>query len=245
MKIKKKTIVLISIIAILLLSIIVKLSTDFYKENKLKEEIKEIVRLINTNPENNEKIDELLNRTVIKKGKYNIVETSLKKYYKELYSDYSNLLFIIDDENFTNYLSETSLRENRPSFINTKNNIENTYNQIDALYTEVENEVKEISIKLPYISEYNLSTYYKELYLSLIDDNLGAEFINNLDKKQKFNKFIQENKAKDKLAIYEEAIQYLSTYNNEWSIKNGVIEFKDMSYKTEYEIIMNKLKEVE
>lgn len=237
MKIKKKTIVLISIIAILLLSIIVKLSTDFYKENKLKEEIKEIVRLINTNPENNEKIDELLNRTVIKKGKYNIVETSLKKYYKELYSDYSNLLFIIDDENFTNYLSETSLRENRPSFINTKNNIENTYNQIDALYTEVENEVKEISIKLPYISEYNLSTYYKELYLSLIDDNLGAEFINNLEK--------EKNKAKDKLAIYEEAIQYLSTYSNEWSIKNGVIEFKDMSYKTEYETIMNKLKEVE
>ena len=237
MKIKKKTIVLISIIAILLLSIIVKLSTDFYKENKLKEEIKEIVRLINTNPENNEKIYELLNRTVIKKGKYNIVETSLKKYYKELYSDYSNLLFIIDDENFTNYLSETSLRENRPSFINTKNNIENTYNQIDALYTEVENEVKEISIKLPYISEYNLSTYYKELYLSLIDDNLGAEFINNLEK--------EKNKAKDKLAIYEEAIQYLSTYNNEWSIKNGVIEFKDISYKTEYEIIMNKLKEVE
>lgn len=237
MKIKKKTIVLISIIAILLLSIIVKLSTDFYKENKLKEEIKEIVRLINTNPENNEKIDELLNRTVIKKGKYNIVETSLKKYYKELYSDYSNLLFIIDDENFTNYLSETSLRENRPSFINPKNNIENTYNQIDALYTEVENEVKEISIKLPYISEYNLSTYYKELYLSLIDDNLGAEFINNLEK--------EKNKAKDKLAIYEEAIQYLSTYNNEWSIKNGVIEFKDISYKTEYEIIMNKLKEVE
>ena len=237
MKIKKKTIVLISIIAILLLSIIVKLSTDFYKETKLKEEIKEIVRLINTNPENNEKIDELLNRTVIKKGKYNIVETSLKKYYKELYSDYSNLLFIIDDENFTNYLSETSLRENRPSFINTKNNIENTYNQIDALYTEVENEVKEISIKLPYISEYNLNTYYKELYLSLIDDNLGAEFINNLEK--------EKNKAKDKLAIYEEAIQYLSTYNNEWSIKNGVIEFKDMSYRTEYETIMNKLKEVE
>lgn len=237
MKIKKKTIVLISIIAILLLSIIVKLSTDFYKENKLKEEIKEIVRLINTNPENNEKIDELLNRTVIKKGKYNIVETSLKKYYKELYSDYSNLLFIIDDENFTNYLSETSLRENRPSFINTKNNIENTYNQIDALYTEVENEVKEISIKLPYISEYNLSTYYKELYLSLIDDNLGEEFINNLEK--------EKNKAKDKLAIYEEAIQYLSTYNNEWSIKNGVIEFKNISYRTEYETIMNKLKEVE
>ena len=237
MKIKKKTIVIISIIAILLLSIIVKLSTDFYKENKLKEEIKEIVRLINTNPENNEKIDELLNRTVIKKGKYNIVETSLKKYYKELYSDYSNLLFIIDDENFTNYLSETSLRENRPSFINTKNNIENTYNQIDALYTEVENEVKEISIKLPYISEYNLSTYYKELYLSLIDDNLGEEFINNLEK--------EKNKAKDKLAIYEEAIQYLSTYNNEWSIKNGVIEFKNISYRTEYETIMNKLKEVE
>ena len=237
MKIKKKTIVLISIIAILLLSIIVKLSTDFYKENKLKEEIKEIVRLINTNPENNEKIDELLNRTVIKKGKYNTVETSVKNYYKELYSDYNNLLFIIDDENFTNYLSETSLRENRPSFINTKNNIENTYNQIDALYTEVENEVKEISIKLPYISEHNLSTNNKELYLSLIDDYLGTEFIKNLEK--------EKNKAKDKLAIYEEAIQYLSTYNNEWSIKNGVIEFKDMSYKTEYETIMYKLKEVE
>ena len=55
----------------------------------------------------------------------------------------------------------------------------------------------------------------------------------------------EKNKAKDKLAIYEEAIQYLSTYNNEWSIKNGVIEFKDISYKTEYETIMNKLKEVE
>lgn len=234
---KKKTIIIIAIIALIILSIIIKLSVDFYKENKLKNEVKEIVEILKKDPNNNERINEILNRTIIKSGKYNIVETSIKKYYKDLYSDYSNLLFIIDDQNFTNYLSESSLKENRPSFINTKNNITNTYNQIDALYIEVENQVTEMSIKLPYISEYDVSTYYKELYLSLIDDNLGTEFLNNIE--------IDKNKAKEKLAIYEEAIQYLSTYNNKWSIKNGSIVFEDLSYTTEYETIINKLKEVE
>lgn len=234
---KKKTIFIIYIITILILSIIIKLSLDFYKETKLKKEINKIVELLNNEPENNEKIDELLNRTIIKSGKYNIVETNVKKYYKELYIDYSNFLFITDDDNFTNYLSETSLKENRPSFINTKNNITNTYNQIDALYTEVKKQVTEMSIKLPFISEENLSNYYKELYLSLIDDNLGTKFLEQLEK--------EKNTSKEKLSIYEEAIQYLSTYNKEWSIKNGEIKFDDLSYKTEYDTIINKLKEVE
>lgn len=234
MKNKKNMILIIAIIVIIVLGITIKISLDFYQENKVKKEVEAIINILENDPENETAINEILNREVVKNGKYNKLETSIKSYYKEFYLNYSNLLFITSEDNFSYYLSTSTLKENRPSFINLKNNLDNTSNQLSEIYNTIDNLIKDNSLKLPYITEHNLNSYYKKLYLSLIDDYLPDTF--NKIKTQKEN-------AQKKLEIYQEAINYLSTHNNEWELKNNNVTFKDIIKNDEYQNIINKLEE--
>lgn len=231
---KKYLIIAIIILAIaLIVGISLKIGTDFSKETKIKNEVKLIVEYLNKGLYNDETLTKILNREVVETGDYNLVEKSIKSYYKDLQADLSNIDFLISEDNFSNYLSGSNLKEDRPSFIKSKDNLHNTKSQITEVFTELDNQLNDKSLKMIYIADKDVKSYYKEFYLSLIDEYLDEDFYNNI-------KTSKENTL-SKIDTYNETLDFLIANKGHWDIDKEVIIFDDNIYYEEYLSITNKL----
>lgn len=234
---KKYLIIAIIILAIaLIIGISLKIGTDFSKETKIKNEVKLIVEYLDKGLYNDETLTKILNREVVETGDYSFVEKSIKSYYKDLQADLSNFDFLISEDNFSNYLSGSNLKEDRPSFIKSKDNLHNTKSQITEVFIELDNQLNDKSLKMTYIADKDVKSYYKEFYLSLIDEYLDEDFYNNI-------KTSKENTL-SKIDTYNEALDFLIANKGHWDIDKEVIIFDDNIYYEEYLSITNKLTEV-
>lgn len=234
---KKYLIIAIIILAIaLIIGISLKIGTDFSKETKIKNEVKLIVEYLDKGLYNDEELTKVLNREVVESGEYSIVEKSIKSYYKDLQADLSNFDFLISEDNFSNYLSGSNLKEDRPSFIKSKDNLHNTKSQITEVFTGLDSHLNDKSLKIIYIADKDVKSYYKEFYLSLIDEYLDEDFYNNI-------KTSKENTL-SKIDTYNEALDFLIANKGHWDIDKEVIIFDDNIYYEEYLSITNKLTEV-
>lgn len=234
---KKYLIIAIIILAIaLIIGISLKIGTDFSKETKIKNEVKLIVEYLDKGLYNDEELTKVLNREVVESGEYSIVEKSIKSYYKDLQADLSNFDFLISEDNFSNYLSGSNLKEDRPSFIKSKDNLHNTKSQITEVFAGLDSHLNDKSLKIIYIADKDVKSYYKEFYLSLIDEYLDEDFYNNI-------KTSKENTL-SKIDTYNEALDFLIANKGHWDIDKEVIIFDDNIYYEEYLSITNKLKEV-
>lgn len=235
---KKKYIFVITIIILVIISLIVaiKITTDFNKENEIKNEVQEVIKYFEKGIYNNEEINKILNRQLIIKGKYSKVEKALKEYLLDLQINLSNLEFLISEDSFSNYLSTSNLKEDRPTFVKSKNNLNNTKSQINEIYNELNNQLNDdITIKT-YIDKYEVKKYYKDLYISLIENEISKNFKNS----------IEENKeqALNKLTIYDEIFNFLIANNRSWKINQDIIVFDNNLLYEEYIKMTDKLKEV-
>lgn len=232
---KKKilTIIIISLIVIAVAAITIKLVSDLNKETTLKNEVKEISKFMNINQNENDEINEILTRREITKGKYKNIENDIKQYYQVIYSDLQNFSFLIDNDNFNIYLSSENLNEDKPSFIKSKDNLQNTKAQIDEYYNKLIKELNDESIKLSFITEARLDSYYRNFYLELtslaISDNLKKELDTAYEE------------VLSKIEIYNEALDFLVANKGHWAIKNNVIIFDDTILYEGYLEITNKL----
>lgn len=232
---KKKilTIIIISLIVIAVAAITIKLVGDLNKETILKNEVKEISKFMNINQNENDEINEILTRREITKGKYKNIENDIKQYYQVIYSDLQNFSFLIDNDNFNIYLSSENLNEDKPSFIKSKDNLQNTKAQIDEYYNKLIKELNDESIKLSFITEDRLDSYYRNFYLELtslaISDNLKKELDTTYEE------------VLSKIEIYNEALDFLVANKGHWAIKNNVIIFDDTILYEGYLEITNKL----
>ncbi len=232
---KKKilTIIIISLIVIAVAAITIKLVGDLNKETTLKNEVKEISKFMNINQNENDEINEILTRREITKGKYKNIENDIKQYYQVIYSDLQNFSFLIDNDNFNIYLSSENLNEDKPSFIKSKDNLQNTKAQIDEYYNKLIKELNDESIKLSFITEARLDSYYRNFYLELtslaISDNLKKELDTAYEE------------VLSKIEIYNEALDFLVANKGHWAIKNNVIIFDDTILYEGYLEITNKL----
>lgn len=234
---KRKYIIIISIISLVLLAAITfgKIGLDFYKETKIKDEIKEIMKYINSSNYSDQKLHEIFERRVVKKGDYNEVETSIKNYYKDLSNDLSNLQFLLSEDNFINYLSSNNLKEDRPNFVKSKNNLENSASQINEVYQNIDIRMNDINTKRYYIADKQVKTYYKDFYLSLIEDNITEEF-----KKRIKN---EKNNGLEKIKTYNQVLDFLIVNEGHWDLNQDTIMFDEPTLYEEYLSITKTLKE--
>lgn len=230
---KKKTIIIFIIIAIIIAFITTKLISDFTKETKIKDEIKEISKVFKVVNIDDDEVNEILNRRIIKSGPYKDVEDSIKKYYQNVYSNLKNLTFLLDDDNFSIYLSGDNLKEDKPNFTKSKDNLLNTKAQIDEYYNLLTDELDNKQTKIEYILDKDVSPYYQEFYLELTSLAISNDFNNELSE-------AYENTI-TKIDIYNEALDFLITNKGHWSIKDDVIIFDDTVLYEEYINITKKL----
>lgn len=234
---KRKYIIIISIISLVLLATITfgKIGLDFYKETKIKEEIKEIMKYINNSNYTDQKLTEILERSVVKKGDYNEVETSIKNYYKDLANDLSNLQFLLSEDNFVNYLSADNLKEDQPNFIKSKANLVNSASQIEEVYQNINTRTTDINTKRYYIADKQVKTYYKDFYLSLIEDNITEEFTKKIK--------VEKNNGIEKTKTYNQVLDFLIANEGHWNLNQDIIVFDETTLYEEYLNITKSLKE--
>lgn len=234
---KRKYIIIISIISLVLLATITfgKIGLDFYKETKIKEEIKEIMKYINNSNYTDQKLTEILERSVVKKGDYNEVETSIKNYYKDLANDLSNLQFLLSEDNFVNYLSADNLKEDQPNFIKSKAKLVNSASQIEEVYQNINTRTTDINTKRYYIADKQVKTYYKDFYLSLIEDNITEEFTKKIT--------AEKSNGVEKTKTYNQVLDFLIANEGHWNLNQDIIVFDETTLYEEYLNITKSLKE--
>lgn len=230
---KKKTIIIFTLIVIAVLGIVTKLALDLNKETKIRNEIKEISKVFDIANIDDDQVNEILSRRIVKKGHYADVEDSIKTYYINLYSDLKNLTFLLDDDNFSSYLTEKNLNDDKPTFIKSKDNLQNSKAQIEEYYTKLTNELTDKTTKLSYAAKKNLSTYYRDFYLELTTLAIADDFQTEIETAYK--------QANTKIDVYNEALDFLIANKGHWEVKNEVIIFDETTLYEEYLVITDKL----
>lgn len=235
MKKKYVMIVLVILLAIVSIITVIKVATDLNKETKIKNEVQEIINILESDVIDKTELMEILDRRVIKKGDYVEVENSIKLYYKDLYDDISNLTFLINEDNYSNYLTSTNLKEDQPNFIKSKDNLQNTEAQINEVYTELTNQLTDKSTIMLYIIDKEVKTYYKDFYYTLVKDYITENWQEDLSSKK--------NNTLTIIKTYNEALDFLVANKSHWKISNDLITFDDTILYEEYLLITDKLKE--
>lgn len=229
----KKTLIICIFVIVVVIGISIKLVLDLNKETKIRNEINEISKVFNLANVDDDQVNEILSRRIIKKGHYAVVEDCIKNYYINLYSDIKNLTFLLDDDNFNNYLTEKNLNDDQPTFIKSKDNLQNSKAQIDEYYTKLINELKEKDKKLSYVATKNLSTYYRDFYLELTTLAIPEDFQTQVEDAYK--------QTLEKIEIYNKAFDFLIANKGHWTVKNEVIIFDETTLYEEYIALTEKL----
>ena len=226
-------IIIILIISIITLFMSTKLGNDLKKENTIKNEVKEITKVFSTENIDDDDVNEILNRRLIKKGEYAKVEDSIKCYYQDLYSSIKNLSFLISSSNYSSYLTEGNLKDDAPSFDKSKTNLANYKAQLDEIYNSYyENYSNEDKI-LSYIKDKKAGNYYVQCYLDVIEANKNEDLATEFEKKY--------NDNVNKVDIYNQIFDLLIKNKKHWAIVNGSITFDDPKLLDKYLELYNQL----
>lgn len=215
--------IIVSIMFLIILALIIVFAVkDLNQEEKLENEIENVIKLINTNPMDDNKINIILNRTITTK-KYSKVEKAIKSYLKEISIVFNKSYQIVDNDKISYFLTIENYKTDGKEFTETLRYITETKENIENINKDIENLSNKKVIK-SYIDNKNLDTYYNNLYYNLIyeEDNLKLnsdidnyyELLNNLEnliiflKENKDNWIIQDNK----IAFNNNDL--INTYNN-------------------------------
>lgn len=201
-------------------------------ESLLEKEFSEARRMSNSFEYSYDEVNEVLDRTIAKKGEYKILEESYKLYLKDIYTTLINAKNIIDDNKINSLLSYDNYSNDGPEFKNTKQYIKKSKKTLEDCKDSYEELFTDKKIK-QYIDGKKLSDYYidiyseeiaKQTYDQKIIDSI-EESIEILDSIDSVIDFLIENKNNWKLEnekIYFNSDELVSTYNN---LLNG--NFKD------------------
>jgi hypothetical protein len=234
---KKNTIILVTIILFLVgILITIKIVSDFNKEKKINQEIKEIIKYYEKSSYNDENLKKILDRKIIEKGPYSEVEKSIKQYYKDLTQELSNLDFLLSKDNFSSYITTKNITEDRPTFIKSKERLENTKNQINSVHLQIDKLLNDKYEVMSYIANKEVKKYYKDYYFSLVKNYLTSSFSKNITSKK--------DMILNNIDIYEEIFDYLISTKGNWKIEDNTITFKNIINQDEYNNILKKIKEV-
>ncbi|HAB66775.1 MAG TPA: hypothetical protein DCE23_05355 [Firmicutes bacterium] len=231
---EKKHVIFFIILLLLIIGFIIAFNviSDLNDETKIKNEIKEISEVFTIANIDNENVNEILDRKVIKKGIYADIEVGIKQYYKNLYSDLKNLTFLLDADNFTNYLSSKNITEDGPIFLKSRSNLNNSKAQIIEYYDKFTKSLSNNNTKLSYINQ-NEKKYYIDFYLELTNLALPENFESSLKD--------EYDNALNNIEIYIKAFDFLYANRSNWEIRNTELVFEDATILDEYMQVIDQL----
>ena len=230
---KKKVFAVLGVLLVLIVGVIVYfVVSDLNQEEKLKNELEEINRLVDSESINMNEINEKLER-IVTDGDYAVVERAFKDYLKDNFDNVMEITSLLNDERITKLLTVENYKNDGKEFLETKSYILSTREQLRNCkdkYIEFFTEDKIMS----YINDKGLDSYYIDLYK---DEFVGD--IENDDSDQ-----IVEG-AIDELILLldrtELVINFLSSNQDDWQIENDHIVFSSDSLSNEYDSLLEQV----
>lgn len=214
---KKKWIILITILVIFVVALIgvfaYFLISDLKQEENLKAEMNEINNILNSSDFNIDKLNEKIENRVTT-GDYLKVENAAKNYLSDVLETNKELYVILNDETMTNLLTADNYKNDGKEFKETKSYIDETINKLEGCkekYKEYMSDEKVMS----YIENDELDEYYVNLYkeimgessYDIIDSSIN-ELITLLNDEEKVIDFLIENK--DNWEVQDDQILFTS-----------------------------------
>ncbi|MBO4855621.1 hypothetical protein J5500_04430 [Candidatus Saccharibacteria bacterium] len=181
---------------------------------------------------NNQKIDEVLKRTV-SSGNYARVETSLKSYVGDLVTNINDIKAVTDNEAVYDSLEGSYLAKNAGKLDETIVELTEASKKVDELTKNADKLYNEEDVKA-YIKDQQLGENYSQLFIENAklfydDDELRDNYKNTL-------KLLRSS-----IAVEIEAIEYLKNHRSDWEIKDNQLKFKNDAISKEYTKILEKV----
>lgn len=198
------------------------------QENILKEEAEKLAKLDLTKDE--------IDMDIKTKGKYAIVEKTMKDYMKETQTVMTELIDLFNNSDLDKTLSSENLSKDAPEFVETKEKLASLKTKLSEYSEKCDKLLNAKNIENA-INDKGVSKYYKELYVNLMLDDETKESIEKENTELK--KSIEEvNKAIEGL---EKIVNFLTENKDEWTVTDGKIQFKSITKYKEYYQIVNEL----
>lgn len=231
---KKKIFITIgAIVAIIIAIIAYMVVSDMIQEKKLNEEFSYVDGLVEKEEKQTEEIKNALER-IVTKGDYAKVETSYKKYLKDIYENIENLTKILEDDEITNSLTAKNYQEDGPEFVKTKEYLSETKKSLeDGKNTYYELLTEDGAMK--YIKTMELDSYYEDIYKNEINGYISEEEHENKTVEESINDVISL------LDTSEKIINFLSDNKDSWTIEDESIVFNTQKLSDEYEKMADEI----
>ena len=215
---KKRIAIIVTILLILTIAILVIIIPSLLQREKLKQEAKALDAVLSEKEVNQEELDEILNRRVTKSG-YVVVEDAYKRYSKDLYDIYKQVLAKISDEKIKQILTLDTYKTDGPEFATSIAYIEQIKEEAKNLITQYYEIVSDEKV-LSYLPE-NFDDNYVNYYLGFTKNYVGD--INQLSKVQSSMDSI--------VGLWDKQIDilnFLKTNKKQWMVTD-----KGLSFATE------------
>lgn len=198
------------------------------QENILKEEAEKLAKLDLTKDE--------IDMDIKTKGKYAIVEKTMKDYMKETQTVMTELIDLFNNSDLDKTLSSENLTKDAPEFVQTKEKLASLKTKLSEYSEKCDKLLNAENIENA-INDKGVSKYYKELYVNLMLDDETKESIEKENTELK-NSIGEVNKAIEGL---EKIVNFLTENKDEWTVTDGRIQFKSITKYKEYYQIVNEL----
>jgi len=231
----KKKIFIIALVLIITVGAVVGgifIDNQTKKEDALKNEIAEVNKLLLSENRDENKVNELLERT-ISNGEYAKVEKAAKKYLKDSITSLDDLLDLLKDEKITNMLSIDNYKKDGPefndslSYLNTYRKKLNTVSNSFLWFVDRE-KINE------YIKNQNLNEENEKLLRELLvtEEGLDEEYASIVESVEM---------VKDLLNKEESVLKFLKENKNDWVIKKKKMMFSTDKLLKKYQELINEV----
>lgn len=201
---------------------------DATMENELKNEIEYLSKLDITKDRYNKK--------TVTRGKYAVVEKSIKKYLDDYHLELQEVLKIINDKELTTILSYDNYSTDGPEFTKSLEYLNTSKETFNKKVDDLINKFGDEEIKNN-IYKSTKEEYYVNLYDNLmLSSNMRSNYNSTIE-------LLKSTKSRMN-NVYDtsiEVLNFLVLYKDDWVVEDGEIKFKTQDLYNYYNELISKV----
>lgn len=231
-KMKNKIFAFIGVILFVFVMAIAYIGITFYKQERiLKQEITEV--------SSKDLFKDNYSIDIKTTGSYSKIESSIKKYYRELANNSKTIKKNLEDKELGQIMTIDNFKNDGTKFQKSQEKLDKAIENNNRAMKNITNLCQDKTIK-NYIASDNLDNYYMNLYKELM---YNEKNLNNLKEVEKEIKTISDDL--DKFYTKEkEILTFLAKNDRHWEIKDNQLYFGVSDLADEYNKLYKELVEI-
>lgn len=202
---------------------------DATMENELKNEMEYLSKLDITKDRYNKK--------TVTRGKYAVVEKSIKKYFYDYHLELQEVLKLINDKELTTILSYDNYSTDGPEFTKSLEYLKTSKETFNKKVDDLINKFGDEEIKNN-IYKSTKEEYYVNLYDNLmLSSNMRSNYNSTIE-------LLKSTKSRMN-NVYDtsiEVLNFLVLYKDDWVVEDGEIKFKTQDLYNYYNELISKVR---